>query len=141
LASVERAAKPAAGSADAGASVISLHTKKSVDALIAKRVEHLTAYQDAAYAKRYETLVSQVRGAERGVTEGNAASEALTEAVARNLYKLMAYKDEYEVARLQTDPAFLAKLQAQFEGDWKLNFHLAPPLLAKKDAKGHLVKK
>jgi indolepyruvate ferredoxin oxidoreductase len=141
LASVERAAKPAAGSQDAGATVISLHTKKSVDALIAKRVELLTAYQDAAYAKRYETLVSQVRVAERGLSDGNAVSEPLTEAVARNLYKLMAYKDEYEVARLQTDPAFLAKLKEQFEGDWKLNFHLAPPLLAKKDEKGHLVKK
>ena len=141
LASVERAAKPAAGTQDAGATVISLHTKKSVDALIAKRVELLTAYQDAAYAKRYETLVSQVRAAERGLADGNAVSEPLTEAVARNLYKLMAYKDEYEVARLQTDPAFLAKLREQFEGDWKLNFHLAPPLLAKKDAKGHLVKK
>jgi indolepyruvate ferredoxin oxidoreductase len=141
LASVERAAKPAAGGQDAGATVIALHTKKSVDALIAKRVELLTAYQDAAYAKRYETLVSQVRAAERGLTDGNAVGEPLTEAVARNLYKLMAYKDEYEVARLQTDPTFLAKLKEQFEGDWKLNFHLAPPLLAKKDEKGHLLKK
>ncbi|RDU98267.1 indolepyruvate ferredoxin oxidoreductase family protein [Trinickia dinghuensis] len=141
LASVERAAKPAAAAHDAGATVISLHTKKSVDSLIAKRVEMLTAYQDAAYAKRYETLVAQVRAAERALVEGTAVSEPLTEAVARNLYKLMAYKDEYEVARLQTDPAFLAKLRDQFEGDWKLKYHLAPPLLAKKDANGHLVKK
>jgi indolepyruvate ferredoxin oxidoreductase len=141
LASVERAAKPTAATQDARATVVSLHTKKSVDALIAKRVELLTAYQDAAYAKRYETLVSQVRAAERALVDGNATSEPLTEAVARNLYKLMAYKDEYEVARLQTDPAFLARLREQFEGDWKLNYHLAPPLLAKKDANGHLVKK
>jgi indolepyruvate ferredoxin oxidoreductase len=144
LASVRRAvalAGATAGSHDAaGATVIALHTQKAVDALIAKRVVYLTAYQDAAYAKRYETLVGVVRAAERAL-DGEAMHEPLTEAVARNLHKLMAYKDEYEVARLQTDPAFLARLQSQFEGEWKLNFHLAPPLLAKKDANGHLVKK
>ncbi|HWX10579.1 MAG TPA: indolepyruvate ferredoxin oxidoreductase family protein, partial [Trinickia sp.] len=144
LASVRRAvalAGATAGSHDAaGATVIALHTQKAVDALIAKRVAYLTAYQDAAYAKRYETLVGVVRAAEREL-DGEAMHEPLTEAVARNLHKLMAYKDEYEVARLQTDPAFLARLQSQFEGEWKLNFHLAPPLLAKKDANGHLIKK
>ncbi|HEV3104489.1 MAG TPA: DUF6537 domain-containing protein, partial [Trinickia sp.] len=144
LASVRRAAT-SAGTATAthdasSATVIALHTKKAVDALITKRVAHLTAYQDEAYAKRYETLVNDARAAERKL-DGEAMHEPFTEAVARSLHKLMAYKDEYEVARLQTDPAFLAKLQAQFEGDWKLNFHLAPPLLAKKDANGHLVKK
>ena len=65
---------------------------------------------------------------------------ALSEAVARYLFKLMAYKDEYEVARLQADPAFLARIQSQFEGDFKLRYHLAPPLLAKKNAKGELQK-
>jgi indolepyruvate ferredoxin oxidoreductase len=65
----------------------------------------------------------------------------LTEAVAKNLHKLMAYKDEYEVARLYSDPAFVEKLKANFEGDWKLKFHLAPPATSKKDAHGHLVKK
>ena len=65
----------------------------------------------------------------------------LTDAVARNLFKLMAYKDEYEVARLHTDPAFLAKLADQFEDGFKLKYHLAPPLLAAKNAKGELVKK
>ena len=64
----------------------------------------------------------------------------LTEAVARNLFKLMAYKDEYEVARLHTDPAFHQKLAAQFEGDFKLQLHLAPPLFAKKNDKGELLK-
>lgn len=64
----------------------------------------------------------------------------LTEAVARGLYKLMAYKDEYEVARLYTDPAFMKKLNEQFEGDFTLRFHLAPPSLAKHDDKGHLIK-
>jgi indolepyruvate ferredoxin oxidoreductase len=141
LASVRRAAAGTGALRDASsATVIALHTKKAVDALIAKRVEHLSAYQNAGYAKRYQALVEQVRAAERAL-DGDAAHEPLTEAVARNLHKLMAYKDEYEVARLQTDPAFMAKLNAQFEGDWKLNFHLAPPLLAKKDAQGHLLKK
>jgi indolepyruvate ferredoxin oxidoreductase len=140
LESVKRAAAPGAAPDAASAAVITLHTKKAVDTLIAKRVEQLTAYQNAAYAQRYTTLVEAVRAAERAL-DGDAAHEPLTEAVARNLYKLMAYKDEYEVARLQSDPAFVEKLKAQFEGDWKLNFHLAPPLLAKKDAKGRLVKK
>jgi len=139
-ASVQQAANPSPVRETAGATVIALHTRKAVDALVAKRVEHLTAYQNAAYAERYRALVDAVREAERKV-EGDTANEPLTEAVARNLHKLMAYKDEYEVARLQTDPAFLAKLQNQFEGDWKLNFHLAPPLLAKKDANGRLIKK
>ena len=139
-ASVQQGANPTAARETAGATVISLHTKKALDALIGKRIEHLTAYQNAAYAERYRSLVDVVRAAERNI-EGDTANEPLTEAVARNLHKLMAYKDEYEVARLQTDPAFIAKLQAQFEGDWKLNFHLAPPLLAKKDANGRLIKK
>ncbi|PTB17360.1 indolepyruvate ferredoxin oxidoreductase family protein [Trinickia symbiotica] len=141
LASVQRAATPEQTRGDApGATVIALHTKKAVDALIEKRVAYLTAYQHEAYAKRYRALVDEVRKAERAL-DGDAAQEPLTEAVARNLHKLMAFKDEYEVARLQTDPAFLARLQSQFEGDWKLNFHLAPPLFAKKDANGHLIKK
>ena len=65
---------------------------------------------------------------------------ALTEAVARNLFKLMAYKDEYEVARLHTDAAFLQKINGMFEGDYTLNYHLAPPLIAKTNAKGELQK-
>jgi indolepyruvate ferredoxin oxidoreductase len=144
LASVKRASSPAstgiAASDATSATVITLHTKKAVDSLITQRAEQLTAYQNAAYAKRYTTLVEQVRSAERAL-DGDALNEPLTEAVARNLYKLMAYKDEYEVARLQSDPAFLAKLASQFDGDWKLNFHLAPPTFAKKDAQGHLLKK
>jgi indolepyruvate ferredoxin oxidoreductase len=142
----QAAASAAAGDGTRGASgatVIALHTKKALDTLIAKRVDYLSAYQNAAYAKRYSTLVEQVRNAEAALdADGNAPSqEPLTEAVARNLHKLMAYKDEYEVARLYADPAFVDKLKAQFEGDWQLKFHLAPPLLAKKDAHGHLVKK
>ncbi len=140
LASVKQAAAGDARPAQ-GATVIALHTKKAVDALIAKRVEFLTAYQNAAYAARYASFVDKVRAAERALADGDTVQEQLTEAVARNLFKLMAYKDEYEVARLQSDPAFLARLTAQFEGDWKLKFHLAPPLFAKTDAHGHLVKK
>jgi indolepyruvate ferredoxin oxidoreductase len=141
LASLRRAAALGRGRDDeAGATVIALHTAKAVDALIEKRAAYLAAYQNDTYARRYRAFVDQVREAERALG-GDAALEPLTQAVARNLHKLMAYKDEYEVARLQTDPAFLARLQSQFEGKWKLNFHLAPPLFAKKDASGHLIKK
>jgi indolepyruvate ferredoxin oxidoreductase len=114
------------------AQVISMPAKRdSVEAIIARRIELLTAYQNAAYAAEYKTFVDRV------AAKGN---KALTEAVAKYLYKLMAYKDEYEVARLHTDTAFLDKIAAQFEGDYKLNYHLAPPLIAKKNDKGQLVK-
>ena len=77
-----------------------------------------------------------------GRGEGAAsASTKLTEAVARYLFKLMAYKDEYEVARLHTDKAFLDRMASQFEGDYKLHYHLAPPLFAKRNDKGELVKR
>jgi len=116
--------------------VIQLVKKPSVDELVAKRVEFLTAYQDAAYAQQYQAFVEKVRAAEKPLN-----STKLSEAVARYLFKLMAYKDEYEVARLHTDKSFADKIAAQFEGDYKLNFHLAPPLLAKTNDKGELVKK
>ena len=121
----------------------------NLDDMIAKRVEFLTAYQDAAYAQRYKAFVEKVRAAEaafplsRGEGRGEGPqphSKKLSEAVARYLFKLMAYKDEYEVARLQSDPTFLAKIASQFEGDYKLNYHLAPPLIAKKNAAGELQK-
>ena len=78
---------------------------------------------------RYRALVERVREAERAL----GAGEALAGAVARYLYKLMAYKDEYEVARLYTDGAFRDRLAAAFEGDLRLTFHLAPPVLARRD--------
>lgn len=99
----------------------------NLDELVARRVAHLEAYQDRAYAERYRALVERVRAAERAVAPG---SEALAEAVARGLHEVMAYKDEYEVARLHTDPAFHRALEATFEGPFRLRFHLAPPLLA-----------
>ncbi|MEP7140638.1 MAG: DUF6537 domain-containing protein, partial [Caldimonas sp.] len=124
----------------------------NLDDLIAKRVEFLADYQNAAYAARYKGFVDKVRAAEaeivfsRTATRPDAAkpSTKLTEAVARYLFKLMAYKDEYEVARLQSDPKFLAKIGAQFEGklgtDYQLAYHLAPPAIASRNSKGELQK-
>ncbi|MBD9370479.1 indolepyruvate ferredoxin oxidoreductase family protein [Xanthomonas sp. XNM01] len=114
-----------------------LRLSRSLDELIARRVAFLTEYQDAAYARRYAELVDRVRGAEQARAPG---SSALSEAVARYAFKLMAYKDEYEVARLYTSGEFQRRLQQQFEGDYTLRFHLAPPLLAKKDEHGRLKK-
>jgi indolepyruvate ferredoxin oxidoreductase len=109
---------------------------QGLDHVVKKRVEALTAYQDRGYAAGYEELVARVRTAESAHGLGNKLSLA----VAKYYYKLLAYKDEYEVARLYTDGNFLEQLKSQFEGDVKLKFNLAPPLFARKDAKGHLVK-
>ena len=96
---------------------------ETLDEVIARRVAFLTAYQDAAYAARYRDVVARVR----------AVSEPLALAVARNLFKLMAYKDEYEVARLYSDGSFAEKLSKQFTGDFTLKFHLAPPIRGRVD--------
>jgi indolepyruvate ferredoxin oxidoreductase len=104
---------------------------QSLDEAIARRVEFLTAYQSAGYAKRYEALVNRVRETESKAVPGQ---DSLTQAVARNLFKLMAYKDEYEVARLYTDGSFRKQVDQTFEGEnLRFEFHLAPPLLARKD--------
>ena len=116
--------------------VIQFVKKPSLDELVATRVEFLTGYQDAAYAARYKAFVDKVRAAEAPLS-----STRLGEAVARYLFKLMATKDEYEVARLHTDPRFHERIAAQFEGDYKLNFHLAPPAISKRNSQGELVKK
>lgn len=106
---------------------------------VALRSDFLTGYQDAAYAARYRQFVARVEAAEKAVAP---QSSELTEAVMFGLFKLMSYKDEYEVARLYTDKPFLDNLSQQFEGDYKLQFHLAPPLLARRDpATGHLRKR
>jgi indolepyruvate ferredoxin oxidoreductase len=118
--------------------VVQLIKRTPLEDMIAKRVDYLTAYQNAAYAAEYEAFVNKVRQAEEALA--GSSKQALTEAVARYLFKLMAYKDEYEVARLHTDSAFHTKVNAMFEGDFKLNYHLAPPLLAKKNDKGELQK-
>ena len=122
----------------APAQVIELKRASTLDELVARRVEFLTGYQNAAYAKRYADLVERVRKVESDRLGG---ATRLTEAVARYYFKLLAIKDEYEVARLHSDPAFQQKIAAQFEGDYKLNFHLAPPLLAKPDPVTGKVKK
>ncbi|MDB5630499.1 MAG: indolepyruvate ferredoxin oxidoreductase [Tardiphaga sp.] len=113
-------------------------TTRTLDETIAYRVEFLTGYQNKAYADRYLALVSDTRRVENTIAQG---STDLTDAVARNFFKLMAYKDEYEVARLYTDGSFAAKLAVQFEGDVKLKFNLAPPLISQRDkTTGHLRK-
>ncbi|QDX23737.1 indolepyruvate ferredoxin oxidoreductase family protein [Pandoraea pnomenusa] len=126
-------------SSAAGGKLITLHTPRALDMLIQRRYDQLVSYQDRAYAERFKQTVDRVRAAETPLTQ-EGAQMPLTEAVARALYKLMAYKDEYEVARLYTDPAFMKKINEQFEGDFTLRFHLAPPSLAKHDDKGHLIK-
>jgi indolepyruvate ferredoxin oxidoreductase len=128
---------PAAASVPAEtARAIERAGKPSIDELVAKRAAFLTRYQNGAYAARYKSFVDIVRAAESPLQ-----SERLTEAVARNLFKLMAYKDEYEVARLHTDPAFAAQIAAMFEGEFRLVHHLAPPLLAWRNGRGEPVKR
>ncbi|HZQ61295.1 MAG TPA: indolepyruvate ferredoxin oxidoreductase family protein [Casimicrobiaceae bacterium] len=97
----------------------------SLDEIISRRAAFLTDYQDAAYAKRYTDLVARVRAAE---SSKMPESTALTEAVARSYFKLLAIKDEYEVARLYAETDFAQQVAQQFEGDYRLVFHLAPPL-------------
>ena len=125
-AQVEALARPAAAKpSDA------LHLSESLDEIIGRRVKFLTDYQDAAYAARYRGLVEKVRAVEAARTPGKTG---LAEAVARYLFKLMAYKDEYEVARLYNDGSFLAQVADTFDGDnLRFEFHLAPPLLARRD--------
>jgi len=123
----------------APAQVIEFKRQPTLDDMIRRRVEFLTGYQNAAYAESYRAFVERVRADELRVA-GNDGPLQLTETVARYLFKLMAYKDEYEVARLHSDPAFKARIGSMFEGDYAVKYHLAPPLLSKRDAHGHLVK-
>ncbi|WP_274425925.1 indolepyruvate ferredoxin oxidoreductase family protein [Chelativorans sp. YIM 93263] len=110
---------------------------ETLDEIIARRESFLTGYQNAAYAQRYRDRIEGLRRVEDKAVPG---STAVTEAAARNLFKLMAIKDEYEVARLYTDGSFQRQLEAEFENYDKLEFHLAPPIFAKRDAQGHLKK-
>ena len=129
LAAVEQAATPIRQ--------VVLQLPQSLDALLADRVTRLTAYQDAAYAQRYRDFVEEVRAVEVRLS----TDLALTKTVARYLAKLMTYKDEYEVARLYTDGQFEQSLRDTFEGDYTVKFQLAPPLFAKRDAQGRLIKR
>jgi indolepyruvate ferredoxin oxidoreductase len=127
--------------ATTAAQVIEIVRKPALEQVVATRVDFLTGYQHAAYAAEYRAFVKKVLVAETAL---GMPGTPLTEAVARYLFKLMAYKDEYEVARLHTDPSFLAKVQGMFEGeagrDYKLVHHLAPPMIARTDERGQLVK-
>ncbi len=110
---------------------------QTLDETIALRAKYLTEYQDGAYAQRYRALVAKVRAAESGKRVG---SSQLSEVVARHAFKLMAYKDEYEVARLYTTGDFEKRIRETFDGDYKVHFNLAPPLFARKDADGQPLK-
>lgn len=102
----------------------------TLDEVIAARLPYLAAYQDKALARRYETLVREVAAAEAARTPGRTG---LALAVARYYAKLLAYKDEYEVARLYSDGTFRKALARQFEGDYKIELNLAPPMLSEMD--------
>ncbi|HZZ95144.1 MAG TPA: indolepyruvate ferredoxin oxidoreductase family protein [Usitatibacter sp.] len=108
----------------------SLRLSDDLDELIARRRAFLVDYQSEKYAARYETFVAKVRAVE---ATRAPESTALTQAVARYLFKLMAYKDEYEVARLHTHTGFLERIAGMFEGDYEVKLHLAPPLWVKND--------
>ena len=107
---------------------------QTLDEAIARRVEFLTAYQSRRYARRYARRIEALKEAEAGAS---GAPGPVTEAAARGLFKMMAIKDEYEVARLYTDGSFMKQLSSEF-GSWeRLEFHLAPPILGRKDARGN----
>ena len=125
-AAVEALAKPASSSASDAE-----HLSESISEVVARREKFLKAYQSAAYARRYRAWVDKVIGAETLRAPGKSG---LADAVARYLFKLMAYKDEYEVARLYTDGAFASQVKNAFDGDnLRFEFHLAPPILARRD--------
>lgn len=111
---------------------------QSLDNLVRQRSELLAAYQNAAYGERYRCLVEKIRTIESACTPGKTS---LSEAVARNYYKLLAYKDEYEVARMYGSADFKRKLAEQFEGNIRIGFNLAPPLLARRDPTSGIPKK
>lgn len=102
---------------------------ESLDSKIERRAQSLGAYQDPSYADRYLQLIARVRNAEAKSSD----ETKLTEVVAQALYRLMAYKDEYEVARLYTDGRFAKAVKEQFDGSPRLTFHLAPPILGRRD--------
>src|SRR5262249_40176713 len=113
--------------------VVPFKPQRTLDDIVAARARHLTDYQNASLARRYQALVDKVRAAEQAL-----GLSGLAEAVAVNYAKLLAYKDEYGVARLHAETAF----EGQSEGDYRLKFHLAPPLLAARDPRtGHLIKR
>ena len=130
-AAVDRAAVETLAQPAAAATSDARQLSESFAETVERRVKFLTAYQNAAYAARYRDRVEKVQAAEAVCAPGKSG---LADAVARYLFKLMAYKDEYEVARLYTDGAFLRQVESSFSGEnLRLEFHLAPPLLARRD--------
>ena len=127
--------------AQAGADTAQAGVSKEdgLDALVARRSSDLSAYQNAAYAGRYRDFIAHVRRVESQRTPGQ---ETLSDGVARTYHKLLAYKDEYEVARLYSDGRFRQHVAETFEGNFSLQFSLAPPLLSARDSEsGHLKKR
>jgi indolepyruvate ferredoxin oxidoreductase len=116
--------------------VIQFKKRESLEDLIADRMTRLTNYQDNAYALLYQGIVARVQAAEAPL-----GKTLLSDTVARQLYRLMAYKDEYEVARLHTQTGFMERIQNSFEGDFKVHYHLAPPHWSKRNSQGELVKR
>jgi indolepyruvate ferredoxin oxidoreductase len=133
-AAVEKLARPASAVASDARTL-----SESFEQAVARRVGFLTAYQNAGYAERYRGRVEKAKAAEAARAPGKCG---LADAVARYLFKLMAYKDEYEVARLYTDGSFLKQVQSEFDGErLRFEFHLAPPLLARRDKTSGLPRK
>jgi indolepyruvate ferredoxin oxidoreductase len=125
-------------SAAARAIVDAVGAQGETKRLLQVRVPDLIDYQDEAYAKRYADVIKRVVAAEAKAVPGQSG---LAEAATRYLYKLMAYKDEYEVARLHTDPAFVAQLDAMFKHGYTVKYNLAPPIISKREpVTGHLIK-
>ena len=121
---------PAAVAEIAVSGMVQRDIPTTLEEIVDHRMRELTVYQNADYAARYQMLVSRAGEAEQAKAPGMSG---LAEAVARYAYKLMAYKDEYEVARLYTDGRFLRALTGGFDGDFKLRFHMAPPLISPRD--------
>jgi len=111
--------------------VIQFTPPASLEDIVAFRVDWLTEYQDARYAEQYRAAVARVEAREVAL-EGAQSKRAVSKAMARSLFKAMAYKDEYEVARLHMDTGFIEGLGKQFDGDFRVEYHLAPPLLARR---------
>lgn len=128
-----------AGAKYPGAARGDLPASDSLDSIITQRTEFLSQYQNQKYAKQYADFIAEVRGAEDRQLGGR---DEFTAAVARSLFKLMAYKDEYEVARLHTKTGFKERIESEFEGNYKIRYHLAPPILsAGRDARGRPLKR
>lgn len=106
---------------------------QTLDDIVDHRYQQLIDYQDERYAARFKHLVEKVKGAESGLSNAEASGFRLSKAVAKALFKVMAYKDEYEIARLYSNGEFKKQIEEQFEGDYKLKIHLAPPLLSRVD--------